>query len=115
MNELIEEIFANFAVGGVAVPVSFLRYDGKSTTYVVYQQTDKANSLSGDNELIGYIDYYDFHVYSTGNYFPVVEKIKEKMLENGFTWQPSRDSGDMYENDTEYYHKTVCFAIEREV
>lgn len=115
MNELIEEIFANFTVDGVAVPVAFLRYDGKSTTYVVYQQTDKANSLSGDNELIGYIDYYDFNVYSTGNYFPVVEKIKEKMLENGFTWQPSRDSGDMYENDTEYYHKTVCFAIEREV
>ena len=35
------------------------------------------------------------------------------MKNNGFTWQPSRDSRDFYEDDTGYYHKTLCFAIER--
>lgn len=115
MNDLIEQLFTDFQVGGVTIPVSFLRYDGKSTTYVVYQQTDKNNSLAADDALLNYIEFYDFNVYSTGNYNPVIAEIKRLMLANGFSWQPSRDSGDMYENDTGYYHKTICFAIEREV
>ena len=115
MNDLIERIFENFEVNGQEIPVSFLIYDGKATTYVVYQQTDANNSLAANDDLINYVEFYDFNVYSTGNYFPIIAKIKEKMLENGFIWQPSRDSGDMYESGTGYYHKTICFAIEREV
>lgn len=108
MNELIEQIFTNFIV-----PVSFLRYDGAETAYVTYQQTDIDNTLSGDNTLLNYVDYYDFDIYSKGNYFPIIEGVKSILIDNGFTWQPSRDSGDMYEDDTGYYHKTLCFAIER--
>ena len=114
MNSLIENIFNNFKVDGKTIPVAFLHYTGKETTYVTYMQTDADNSLSGDDELIGYVDYYDFDVYSKGNYLNVVESIKGIMKQNGFRWQPSRTSEDMYENDTGYYHKTLCFAIERE-
>ena len=114
MNELIETIFTNFQVDGVSIPVSFLRYGGKSVTYVTYMQTDADNSFSGDDELLGYVDYYDFDIYSKGNYFNVVESVKEILKQNGFVWQPSRSSEDMYEDDTGYYHKTLCFAIERE-
>ncbi len=114
MNSLIETIFTDFQVNGVSIPVSFLDYDGKSTTYVTYMQTDADNSFSGDDELLGYVDYYDFDIYSKGNYFNVVESVKEKLKENGFVWQPSRTSEDMHERDTGYYHKTLCFAIERE-
>lgn len=108
MNELIERIFNNFIV-----PVAFLRYDGDATAYVTYQQTDVENVLSADNEIINYVDYYDFDIYSKGNYFQIIEGIKSILIDNGFMWQPSRDSGDMYEDDTGYYHKTLCFAIER--
>ena len=114
MNELIETIFQNFQVDNVSVPVSFLKYDGKFTTYVTYQQTYIDNSFSGDDELLGYVDYYDFDIYSKKNYMNVIESIKEKLKENGFTWQPSLSSGDLYEDDTGYFHKTLCFAIERE-
>lgn len=113
MNELIEQIFSNFIVNGVEIPVSFMRYGGKSTTYVTYMEWDKSNSYSGDDDILGYVSYYDFDIYSKGNYLEVVEKVKEIMKENGFTWQPSRDSQDMFEDDTRYYHKTICFAIER--
>ena len=109
MNEKIEEIFADFNT-----PVSFLRYDGKKTTYVTYEQIYIDNSFSGDNELLGYVDYYDFDIYSKGNYVDLIEEIKSKLIENGFTWQPSKSSGDMYEYDTGYFHKTLCFAIETE-
>jgi hypothetical protein len=114
MNSLIEQIFNNFQVDGKAIPVSFLRYTGKATTYVTYMETDADNSFSGDDGLMGYVDYYDFDIYSKGNYFKVVEGVKSILKENGFTWQPGRSSEDMYEDDTGYYHKTLSFAIERE-
>lgn len=114
MNSLIETIFKDFQVNGKDIPVSFLRYTGKSTTYITYQLTDMDNSFSGDDELLGYVDYYDFDIYSKGNYFPIVESVKNLMKQNGFIWQPSKSSGDLYEDDTGYYHKTLCFAIERE-
>lgn len=108
MNELIERIFNNFIV-----PVSFLRYDGDATAYVTYQQTDIDNTLSADNDLLNYVDYYDFDIYSKGNYFPIIEGVKTILKDNGFRWQPTRDSADLYEDDTGYYHKTLCFSIER--
>lgn len=113
MNSLIEEIFADFKVDNKNIPVSFLKYDGKKETYVTYQSIDNSGVLSGDDEILGYVDYYDFDIYSKGNYFKIVREIKNKLKANGFMWQPSMSSGDMFEPDTGYYHKTLCFAIER--
>ena len=114
MNELIQSIFTDFYVDGVSIPVDFLKYDGKETTYVTYMETDINNSYAGDNEILGYISYYDFDIYSKKNYSNIVKKIKKIMKDNGFIWQPSRTSQDMYEADTGFYHKTLCFAIERQ-
>jgi hypothetical protein len=52
MNELIQLIFTDFYVDGISIPVKFLKYDGKSTTYVTYMETDINNSYSGDNEIL---------------------------------------------------------------
>ena len=114
MNELIEQIFANFTVDKVAIPVSYMFYEGHGEPYVVYMQQDADNSLSGDDELIGYVDYYDFDVYAKGNYFAIVESVKALLKANGFVWQPSRTSSDLYESDTQYYHKTLNFAYLKE-
>ena len=114
MNELITSIFSNFAVDGTVVPVSYMFYEGHGEPYIVWMQIDADGSLSGDDELIGYVDYYDFDVYSKGNYLSIVERVKELLKENGFTWQPSRTSEDMYDVDTGYFHKTLNFAILRE-
>lgn len=115
MNELIESLFGEFTVNGVTVPVSYLFYEGHGEPFVVYMQTDADASFSGDNSLLGYVDYYDFDVYSKGNYTAIIEAIKATLEANGFMWQPSRMSPDMYETDTGYYHKTLSFAIPREV
>lgn len=114
MNELIQNIFRDFEVDGVLVPVKYMFYKGHGEPYVTYQQVEMNNSLSGDDDLIGYADYYDFDVYAKGNYTHIVERIKELMKQNGFVWQLSRSSMDMYEEDTGYYHKTLNFAILRE-
>lgn len=115
MNSLIKEIFENFTVDGVSIPVKFLYYHGHGEPYIIWMQEDANNSLSGDDDLIGYADYYDFDIYSKGDYTEIVERVKELLKEHGFVWQVSRTSADMYEPDTGYYHKTLNFAILREV
>lgn len=115
MNETIEQLFNGFEVGGVEIPVSFLFYEGHGEPYVTYMQTDADASYSGDDSLLGYVDFYDFDIYSKGNYLPIIEAIKDIMISNGFVWQPSRTSGDMYETDTGYFHKTLCFARPRQL
>lgn len=115
MNELIERIFKDFTVDGVTVPVSFMFYEGDADAYVTYMESDADNSVSGDDELIGYAVYFDFDIYSKGNYTQIIESIKTKMRENGFVWQPSRSSPDLYEAETRFFHKTLNFGYYKEV
>lgn len=114
MNELIETILADFTVDKVKIPVSFLFYEGHGEPYVTYMQQDADKSFSGDDELLGYVDYYDFDIYSKGNFFNIIESLKAILKANGFIWQPSRSSIDMFETDTGYFHKTLNFAFLKE-
>lgn len=113
MNSLIEKIFADFKVDNKKIPVSFLQYTGEETTYITYQNINISGTLAGDDDILGYIDYYDFDIYSKNNYFAIVRELKKVLKNNGFTWQPSMSSSDMFEKDTGFYHKTLCFAIEK--
>lgn len=114
-NEEIETLFTGFAVNGVSIPVAYLYYSGTATTYVTYMQTYKDQSYSAEDMIAGYVELYDFDIYSKSNYGAVMESILSIMQGAGWTYQPSRDSADMYEPDTGYFHKTICFAKEREV
>ena len=115
MNNEIQTIFANFKVGGQTIPVSFLRYGGKETTYITYQEIQDDTSYSADDNLQAYVRYYDFDIYSKGNYLNVIESVKEILEANDWRWQPSMTSQDLFEDDTGYYHKTLCFAKIEEV
>lgn len=110
MNEELELLFTDFTVNGVSIPVSLIYYEGHGEPYVVYKQYDKDNSYSSEDEISGYVTYYDFDIYSKDNYLAIIEEIKKILKNAGWTWQPRRDSPDFYEPDTEYYHKTICFA-----
>lgn len=109
-NEEIETIFTNFTVDDILIPVSYLRYKGNKTTYITYTPLSNGNSYSGDDNILGYVQYYDFDVYSKKNYYLVMEIMKQMLIDNGWTWQPSKDSSDLFEEDTGYFHKTLCFA-----
>lgn len=110
MNNELQTIFANFTVERKSIPVSFLRYTGKETTYITYQEIQDDTSFSADDELQAYVTYYDFDIYSKGNYLNIIESVKEILKANGWRYQPSMTSQDLYEDDTGYYHKTLCFA-----
>lgn len=115
MNELIKSIFTGFTVDGVSIPLKYMHYMGHGEPYVVYMQVFADNVLRGDDGLVGYADYYDFDVYSQGNFTNIVEQVIELLEQNGFVWQPSRSGRDMFEIDTRYYHKTLNFSYLREV
>lgn len=107
LNSEIETILTE-----LEIEHAYLHYEGHQNTYVVYLQTDKDSALFADGELEGLVMYYDFDVYSKGNYNSIIENLINAMTENGWTYQPSRDSADLYETDTKFYHKTICFAKE---
>lgn len=112
VNAIIESIFnGSITVGSEIVPVVYMDYEGHGESYVVYRQYDKDNSYSTEDNIAGYATYYDFDVYSMGDYLAIIREIKKKLRDNFWTWQPSRDSQDMYDPDTKYFHKTVSFAL----
>lgn len=111
MNETIQTLLKNFVVNGEKIASAFLNYEGHDEPYIVWMHQDASSSCSGDDDLIGYIDYYDFDVYSKGNYTDIITALIRLLESNNFKWQPSRSSQDMYDVDTGYYHRTLNFAI----
>ena len=109
-NAEIETIFNGFKVNNVTIPVKYLFYEGHDDAYIVYSQVDTRNSYSADDNIEGVVAVYDFDIYSKSNYVAIAEAVKQKLKQNNWTWQPNRDSPDLYEVDTGYYHKTFCFA-----
>lgn len=117
-NKELEILFNNFIVNNENIPVVFCYYNGNATKYVTYIENYKDNSFSGDDELQGFISYYDFDIYvkrGKGSYLPIVQAINDMLVAEGWTRQLTRESPDLYESDTGYFHKTLCFAKESEV
>ena len=111
MNNELELLFNNFKVDEKLIPVSFLDYNGEEETYIVYQSLGEEPSFWGDNEVLASENTYDFHIYTKGNYLNILNKIKEKLKINGWTWV--EDSEDLYEDDTCFFHKVTTWSKER--
>lgn len=110
LNREIESLLS-----GLGVPYSFMFYEGNADTYITYMQLDKDSALAGDDQVIACVQHYDFDIYSKKNYLNIIERLINLMTAAGWVYNPSRDSPDMYERDTKYYHKTICFSKESEV
>lgn len=117
-NTEILTLLGGLEVGGEDIPVVWTYYDGNATKYVTFMENYKDNSFSADDELQAFVSYYDFDIYvkrGNGSYFPIIDAINDILTANGWTRQLTRESPDMYESDTGYFHKTLCFAKESEV
>ena len=112
MNEELKSIFGDaVTVGEMSVPVAHLRYKGKKTTFVTWTITGENPALSADNSPLYSVVAVDVDAFSKGNYLALVTEIKKLMLEHDWVW--TGDSAEMYEEDTELYHKTISFEKER--
>lgn len=114
MNEEILELLRDLIVNGEIIPVKLLFYNGHGESYITFQEEDADESLSGDDQLLGYVTYYDIDVYTTGNLSKIVDEVKHRMVVNGdWVWQVARSSQMMFDPTTGYYHQTLSFAKER--
>ena len=89
---------------------TYMFYDGHADTYIVYSQSDTMNSYSGDDNILGVVPVYDFDIYSKTNYGAIESGLRSLLTSNNWTWQPNRDSPDLYDKDTGFYHKTCAYA-----
>ena len=112
MNEELKEIFGE-ALSGGTVPVAHLRYKGDKTTFVTWTITAENPALSADDEPLYSVVAVDVDVFSKGNYLALVNEIKQLMKQHEWVW--TGDSPEMYEEDTELYHKTISFEKERNI
>lgn len=110
MNKEILKIFAEFEVDGVKIPVKHLKYKGAETTYITFQEVNNSPALICDDECEYSVKQYDFDIYTKRNYLNILKAVKNKLKENEFVWV--EDGPDMYEEDTEFYHKTTTFEKE---
>ena len=113
MNDykLLKRIFTNFTVEDKSIPVEYIKYKGRSKTYVTYTFTEDDPKLFGEDKEIGSVIAVDIDIYSDKNYLAIKNRIEELMEENDFI--RTGCSPDMYEEDTGLFHKTIEFEKER--
>ena len=103
---LIKEIFKDFSI-----PVEYLRYKGKSKTYITYTFTDDRPMISADDKERISVVSIDIDIFSDSNYLDIQDQVEKIMIENNFI--RTGCGPDMYEEDTGLYHKTIEFEKER--
>ena len=111
MNEEIKSIFNNFKVNDKKIEVEHLRYTGNKKTFITWTIINEYPSLICDDENIYSVVEVDIDIFSNGNYLDIVKEIKKVMKNNNWNWV--EDSSEMYEEETELYHKVITFKKER--
>lgn len=111
MEQEIKSIFKNFKVSNKSVPVEHLKYKGKSKTFVTWTILGERPSLNADDEPLYSKVEVDIDVFSDSNYLDIIKEVKKIMKNNKWEWV--EDSSEMFEDDTELYHKTITFEKER--
>ena len=112
MNEELKLILGeSLIIGDNQIPVAHLRYKGNSKKYVTWTITGEEPALSANDEDLCSLVSVDVDIFSDGNYLDIEKQIKQKMKNNDWVWV--EDSEEMYEEDTNLYHKTLSFEKER--
>lgn len=112
MNEELKWILGdNITVNGEVIPISHLRYKGKTKKFITWTLLDEVPSLSANDEPLFSVCSVDIDIFSDGNYLGIIKEIKKKMKNGEWVW--TGDSPEMFEEDTELYHKTCSFEKER--
>ena len=112
MNEELKLILGeNLIIGEEQIPIAHLRYKGNSKKYVTWTITGEAPALSANDEDLCSLVSVDVDIFSDGNYLDIEKQIKKIMKNNDWVWV--EDSAEMYEEDTNLYHKTLSFEKER--
>ena len=101
MNKLIKD-----TLSPLMIPVEFQNYDGNEDTYITFFCYNEKGELFADNIEIGTGFYIQVDVWSKGNYTDIVVQTRGLLENVGFR---RTSSIDLYEKDTNVYHKGIRF------
>ena len=112
MNEELKSIFGDgIIVDGVVFPMAHLKYRGKAKRFGTWGIIGERPMLSGDDEPLYSVVTVDVDFFGDGNILNERTEVKKIRKRNGWVWV--EDSIEMFEEDTEMYHKTSTFEKER--
>lgn len=100
------------ALSSIGVPVSFQKYSGNANQYITFFIYGEQGELWSDNteKTTGY--YIQVDIWSKSDYTSLVNSVITAMKTAGFARTYAMD---MYEDDTQIYHKSIRFNINKEV
>lgn len=88
------------------VPVSFQKYSGKSKEYITFHEYSVNGEEYEDDVEAMTGHYIQVDIWSKEDYTELVSKVKNLLINHGFK---RLNEEDLYENDTEIYHKGIRF------
>ncbi|CUU45471.1 prohead protease [Clostridium beijerinckii] len=88
--------------------VYFLHANNPTSPYIEYEFYDENGEEWAENKEIATNYYVQVDIFSKTDYTNLENKIKEKMTNAGFM---RSTSADLYENDTQLFHKAMRFFI----
>lgn len=90
----------------INIPVSFQRYTGKAKTYITFHEYFTSGEEYEDDFEFYTGHYIQVDIWSKEDYTDIVKEVKEKLENIGFK---RLNEADLYESDTEIYHKALRF------
>lgn len=112
MHEELKSIFGDsITVEGESIPISHLRYKGKSKRFITWSLLGEEPRLIANDEPLFSVGSVDIDVFGDGNILDMIKEVKSRMKYNDWVW--TGDSPEMYEEDTGLYHITCSFEKER--
>ncbi len=91
----------------LGVPVSFQKYSGAATTYITFFCYNEQGEEWAENKEIATGFYVQVDVWSKGDYSVLADQVEVAMIVAGFIRTSAQD---LYESDTQIFHKAVRFV-----
>lgn len=107
INKLVIDILSP-----LKVPVTFQKHTGEELTYITFFEYLQKGEYFADNNEINIGHYFQVDVWSKEDYTDLVNKVLNAMIRAGFR---KTTQTEMYENDTQTYHKVLRFFYDEEV
>lgn len=107
LNKLIME-----TLKPLGVPVAFANYNQTADTYIVFIEYNQAPKLNADDKEIITKHFFQVDVFSKENYLQLVEELKERMKQAGFS---RMFESETYEEEMKMFRKILRFNYDTKI
>lgn len=107
LNKLIRD-----TLSPLGVPVAFANYNQTADTYIVFIEYNQAPRLNADDQEVITKHFFQVDIFSKGNYLQLVEDVKERMKQAGFS---RMFESETYEEEMKMFRKILRFNYDTKI